>query len=204
MHVSTDEVYGELKDGDPPCMVDTILRPSSPYSATKAAGDLLLLAAVRTFGIHARITRCTNNYGPHQAEEKFLPTVITHALKNEKVPIYGEGKNKRDWLYVTDHTDAIETVLEKGEDGNIYLIAADNEKQNIDVAKTVLDLLGKSRDCIEFVIDRPGHDWRYSIDASNTRALGWQPQVPFEEGLKKTVEWYKDKGLQETGWTASN
>ncbi len=193
LHISTDEVYGDLKDGDPSCTVDTALRPSSPYAATKAAGDLLLLSAVRTFGIHARITRCTNNYGPHQADEKFLPTIIRHALKDEKIPVYGEGKNKRDWLYVTDHTDAIELVLEKGKDGQIYLIAADAELQNIDVAKQLLDVLGKPHFLIEFVKDRPGHDWRYALDSSNTRALGWRPKVMLEEGLRKTVEWYRQK-----------
>ena len=187
IHISTDEVYGDLKDGEPPCTPESLLRPSSPYSATKASGDLLVLAAVRTFGIRARITRCTNNYGPHQAEEKFLPTVIRKVLKGEKVPVYGTGKNKRDWLYVTDHCDAIELVLEKGEDGIIYLITADDERENIATAKTVINLLGKSEDLIEFVPDRPGHDWRYGLDASNTKALGWIPKVTFEEGLKKTV-----------------
>lgn len=191
LHISTDEVYGDLKDGEQSCTVETVLRPSSPYAATKAAGDLLLLSAVRTFGIHARMTRCTNNYGPHQASEKFLPTVIRHALKDEKIPVYGEGKNKRDWLYVTDHTDAIELVLSRGEDGKIYLISADDERENIDTAKTVLDLLKKPHALIEFVRDRPGHDWRYALDASTTRALGWKPKVSFEDGLRKTVEWYR-------------
>lgn len=191
LHISTDEVYGDLRDTDPPCGVDTVLRPSSPYAATKAAGDLLLLAAVRTFGIRVRTTRCTNNYGPHQADEKFLPTIIRHALKDEKIPVYGEGKNKRDWLYVTDHTDAIELVLEKGKDGHIYLISADDERENIATAKAVLAYMKKSESLIEFVKDRPGHDWRYALDSSNTRALGWKPKVSFEEGLKKTVEWYR-------------
>src|SRR3989338_6461833 len=191
LHVSTDEVYGELKDGDPPCMVDTALRPSSPYAATKAAGDLLLLAAVRTFGIRTRITRCTNNYGPHQASEKFLPTAIRHALKDEKVPVYGQGKNKRDWLYVTDHTDAIECVLQKGKDGIMYLISSDNEQENIAAAKMVLDLLGKPQELIEFVKDRPGHDWRYSLDASSMRQLGWKSKVSFADGLQRTIDWYR-------------
>jgi len=194
LHISTDEVYGDLKDGDPPCTVYAVLRPSSPYAATKAAGDLLLLSAVRTFGIRARITRCTNNYGPHQADEKFLPTVIRYAMKDERIPVYGEGKNKRDWLYVTDHTDAIELVLEKGKDGHTYLISADNERENIDAAKTVLDFLKKPHALIEFVKDRPGHDWRYALDASSILALDWKPKISFEDGLRRTVEWYRRAG----------
>ncbi len=194
LHVSTDEVYGDLLDGDPPCTVDSVLRPSSPYAATKAAGDLLLLSAVRTFGIRARITRCTNNYGPHQADEKFLPTVIRRALRDEKIPVYGEGKNTRDWLYVTDHTDAIELVLEQGKDSHIYLISADEERRNIDTAMAVLDVLEKPHSLIEFVKDRPGHDWRYALDSSSMRSLGWEPKVSFTGGLQKTVEWYRRTG----------
>ena len=191
LHVSTDEVYGDIADGDPPCTAESPLRPSNPYAASKAAGDLLVLAAVRTHGIRARITRCTNNYGPHQADEKFLPTIIRSALNEEKIPVYGEGKQKRDWLYVTDHTDAVETVLQKGEDGNVYLISADSEQANIDTAKKVLGALGKSEDLISFVPDRPGHDWRYALDSENTKALGWNAQVSFDEGLRQTVEWYR-------------
>lgn len=193
LHVSTDEVYGGLKDSDPPCTPITALNPCNPYSASKAAGDLLILAAVRTYGIRARITRCTNNYGPHQADEKFLPTIIRSALNDEPIPVYGEGKQKRDWLYVTDHTDATEVVLEKGKDGEIYLISADSERENIETAKMMLDTLGKSHDLISFVDDRPGHDWRYALDSSSTKKLGWEPKVSFEEGIKKTVEWYREK-----------
>jgi dTDP-glucose 4,6-dehydratase len=192
LHISTDEVYGDVKDGDPACTLESSLRPSNPYSASKAAGDLFILAAVRTHGIKARITRCTNNYGPHQAQEKFLPTVIRSVLHDEKIPIYGEGKQKRDWLYVTDHTDAVELVLHSGEDGSVYLISADDERPNIETAKSVLDHIGKSHDLISFVEDRPGHDWRYALDSSSIRSLGWEPKVSFEEGLKKTVKWYKD------------
>jgi dTDP-glucose 4,6-dehydratase len=190
LHVSTDEVYGDVQDDDPPCTPESPLRPSSPYAASKAAGDLLVLAAVRTHGIKARITRCTNNYGPHQAEEKFMPTVIRFALADQPVPIYAEGKNKRDWLYVTDHTDAIECVLEKGKDGSIYTVAADSEKENIAVAKMILQMLGKPESLLSFVKDRPGHDWRYVLDAASTKALGWKPQVSFEEGLRRTINWY--------------
>ena len=192
LHVSTDEVYGDLKDGDPSFTTESPLRPSNPYSVTKAAGDLLLRAAARTYNIRVRITRCTNNYGPHQDKSKLLPVIITNAIEGKKIPIYGEGKQKRDWLYVTDHTDAVEAVLEKGEDGKVYLISADNELENITVAQTVLDSLGESQDLIEFVPDRPGHDWRYSLDSSAVRALGWEPKVSFEDGVKKTIEWYKN------------
>jgi len=187
VHVSTDEVYGEVLDGEPACSVDTPLHPGNPYAATKAAADLMLLASARTHDLRVRITRCTNNYGPHQDKTKFLPVIITKAMGDEKIPIYGEGKQKRDWLYVTDHTDAIELVLEKGEDGSIYLISADENRPNIEVAKTVLKVLEKSEDLIEFVPDRPGHDWNYALDSSSIRALGWEPKVSFEEGIAKTV-----------------
>ncbi|MDO8648404.1 MAG: dTDP-glucose 4,6-dehydratase [Candidatus Peregrinibacteria bacterium] len=193
LHVSTDEVYGDLKDSDAPFDLQSPLNPSSPYSATKAAGDLLLRASARTFGIRARITRCTNNYGPHQDTSKLLPVIITSALAGKKIPIYGEGKQKRDWLYVTDHTDAIEKVLTDGEDGKIYLVSADDERANIDVAMTVLDVLGKSHDLISFVEDRPGHDWRYALDNSSVRKLGWKPAVSFAKGVEETVAWFRRK-----------
>lgn len=193
LHVSTDEVYGEVRDGDPPCIAESRLCPGNPYSASKASGDLLVQAAVRTHGIRARITRCTNNYGPHQADEKFLPTVIRHALRGKPIPVYGEGKQKRDWLYVTDHTDAIEAVLYKGEDNNIYLISADDERPNLETVQRALDALKLPHDLISFVKDRPGHDWRYALHSGNTRALGWSPKVSFEEGLRATIAWYKKK-----------
>lgn len=193
LHVSTDEVYGDLRDDDPPCTEESLLHPSSPYSATKAAGDLLLFAAGRTHGIRVRITRCTNNYGPHQDRSKFLPVVITRALAGQKIPVYGQGRQKRDLLYVTDHTDAIELVLTKGKDGSIYLVSADDEQENIAVAKAILDFLQKPHSLITFVPDRPGHDWRYALNSSSTKKLGWMPNVSFEEGLKKTVEWYKTR-----------
>jgi dTDP-glucose 4,6-dehydratase len=191
LHVSTDEVYGDLQDGEAPKTPGSALNPSSPYAASKAAGDLLVTAAVRTHGIRARITRCTNNYGPHQALEKFMPTVIRSALRGQPVPIYAQGKNKRDWLYVTDHCDAIETVMQKGEDGRIYHVSADDERQNIDVAKQILAELGKPESLLSFVPDRPGHDWRYALDSSSVRALGWEPRVPFAEGLRQTIDWYR-------------
>ncbi len=190
VHISTDEVYGDLQDDEPSFSLSSSLRPSSPYAATKASGDLLLLAAARTYKIRVRITRCTNNYGPHQDRSKLLPVIIVRALLNQPIPIYGEGKQKRDWLYVTDHTDAIELVREKGKDGEVYLIGANAEKQNIDVAKTVLKELHKPESLIQFVTDRPGHDWRYSLDSASVRALGWKPTLSFEEGVRETIAWY--------------
>jgi len=195
LHVSTDEVYGDLSDADAPKKPEDALRPSSPYAASKAAGDLLLLAAIRTFGIRVRISRCTNNFGPRQAPEKFIPTVIRNALAGKSVPIYAQGKNKRDWLFVSDHCDALELILEKdGLDGKIFNVSADDERQNIEVAKTLLKILGKPESLLTSVQDRPGHDWRYALDSSELRGMGWKPTVGFEEGLKQTVEWYKAQG----------
>ena len=202
LHMSTDEVFGDLDDGDPPKRVGDPLFPSSPYAASKASGEMLVMAAMRTYKIRACVTRCTNNYGPHQALEKFIPAVMRHALQNQRVPLYAQGKNKRDWLYVTDHCDAIETILatdwafsdDKLEgSGHFFHISADDERQNIDVAKEILRQLGKPESLLAFVPDRPGHDWRYALDSSNTRALGWKPAVSFEEGLQKTIEWYKGR-----------
>ncbi len=194
LHISTDEVFGDQTDDEPARTPSDVLRPSSPYAATKASGEMLLLSAMRTFQLPIMITRCTNNYGPHQAAEKFIPTIVRHALNDEKIPVYGQGKNKRDWLFVTDHTDAIELILAKAafkSDDRIFHISADDERENIEVAKMVLDILKKPQSLLSFVEDRPGHDWRYALDSSNTRKLGWKPEVKFEDGLKKTVEWYK-------------
>lgn len=208
LHISTDEVFGDQEDDEPPRKPGDPLFPSSPYAASKAAGEMLLLAAERTYGIKVAITRCTNNFGPHQAEEKFIPTVIRHALQNKPVPIYAAGRNRRDWLYVTDHCDALEVILKtswafddvlpipsgkKQKGGHTFHISADSEKENIEVAKEVLKILGKSESLLSFVPDRPGHDWRYALDSSNTRSLGWAPKVIFEEGFRKTVEWYKQR-----------
>ncbi len=201
MHISTDEVYGDLQDDDPKKQVGDPLLPSSPYAASKASGDLLIMAAMRTYGIHAAVSRCTNNYGPHQDPEKFIPTVIRCALADKKIPIYSEGKNKRDWLYVTDHCSAIETILATPwafhddviGSGHYFNVSADAEHQNIDVAKTILKILGKPESLLSFVKDRPGHDWRYALDSSATRKLGWKPSVSFEEGLSRTVQWYQNR-----------
>jgi dTDP-glucose 4,6-dehydratase len=201
LHISTDEVYGDLTDADRPRRTSDPLHPSSPYAASKAAGDLLVIAAMRTYGIHAAISRCTNNYGPHQALEKFMPTVIRTASRDQPVPIYAEGKNKRDWLFVTDHTDAIEFILatdwaffdpEIGS-GHIFNISADDERQNVDVATKILELLGKPKSLLTSVKDRPGHDWRYALDSSAIRKLGWKPEIRFEEGIEKIIDWYKDQ-----------
>jgi dTDP-glucose 4,6-dehydratase len=157
---------------------------------------MLVMAAKRTFGIRTAVTRCTNNYGPHQADEKFLPTIVRNVLKDEPIPIYGTGKNKRDWLYVTDHCDALEIILANSqafEDGAFFNISADAERENIEVAKAVLDIMGKPQDMLSFVEDRLGHDWRYALDSSGTHALGWKPSTSFDDGLKKTVEWYTRK-----------
>ncbi len=210
LHISTDEVHGDIQDDERARTPSDPLFPSSPYAATKASGEMLLLSAMRTWKLKIAITRCTNNYGPHQAQEKFIPTVVRHALKNEPVPVYGQGKNKRDWLYVTDHTDALELILKtewafwdseipgvhpsqpKGA-GHIFQISADDERENINVAKMILKIMGKPEDLIAFIQDRPGHDWRYALDSSALRKLGWKPRVNFEEGLRKTVDWYKGR-----------
>lgn len=210
LHISTDEVYGDINDDDAPRTVADPLLPSSPYAASKASAELLVMAAMRTFNIHACVTRCTNNYGPHQADEKFIPTVIRHALAGQPIPIYGTGKNKRDWIYVEDHCAALETILTTdwafwdenlegvGEGaepggGHFFNVGIDREFENIAVAKMILDILGKPHDLISFVEDRKGHDWRYAVDSSATRALGWAPSVQFEDGLRKTVDWYTQK-----------
>lgn len=201
LHISTDEVYGDQEDDERSRVVGDALWPSSPYAATKAAGDLLLVAAMRTYKLPICISRCTNNFGPHQAAEKFIPTIIRRAMANQPIPVYGKGKNKRDWLFVTDHCDALELFLKtpwafadenlEGS-GHLFNVSAQDERENISVAKAVLAALGKPESLIQYVADRPGHDWRYAVDSTATRRLGWQPKVGFEEGLKRTVEWYRN------------
>ncbi len=195
VHISTDEVYGDILKGS--FKEDDRLKPSSPYSASKAAADMFVLAYVRTYGINASITRCTNNYGPYQFPEKLIPKTIIRASMNLKVPIYGTGKNVRDWIYVLDHCEAVDLVMRKGEKGEIYNISSGEEKTNLEVVKTILNLMGKDDSLIEFVEDRPGHDLRYSLDSTKIREeLGWKPKHSFEEGIKETVEWY----LQNEWW----
>ncbi len=194
VHVSTDEVYGSLKDGDSMFVETLPLAPNSPYSASKAGSDLVIRAYGETFGMNVCITRCSNNYGPNQHEEKLIPLMIKKAKNNEKLPIYGTGKNIRDWLFVLDHCIAIDTVLHKGVKGEIYNVGGNNEKTNLDIVRTILKQLGKSEDLITFVKDRKGHDYRYAIDSSKIkRELGWEPSVTVEEGLRRTIKWYANK-----------
>jgi len=189
VHISTDEVYGDILEGS--FREEDALMPSSPYSATKAAADSLVLGWTRTYKLNASITRCTNNYGPYQFPEKLIPKTIIRASMGLRVPIYGTGQNVRDWIYVEDHVRAVETVLLKGEPREVYNVSAGEEKTNLDVVKAILRLLGKDESLIEFVEDRPGHDLRYSLDSWKiTRDLKWRPKYSFEEGIKMTVEWY--------------
>lgn len=191
IHISTDEVYGSL--GETGAFTEDMpLRPNSPYSASKASSDMLVRAYNKTYGISAIITRCSNNFGPYQYPEKFIPLMISNAMEDKELPIYGDGMHIRDWIYVEDHCRALDRVLHHGLDGEIYNIGGQNERSNISVAKTILDILGKSHSLIRFVSDRPGHDRRYSIDFSKiSRELEWRPEVSFEDGIKLTIEWYQ-------------
>jgi dTDP-glucose 4,6-dehydratase len=192
-HVSTDEVYGDLAIDDPARFTEqTPYNPSSPYSATKAAADLLVRAWVRSFGVQATLSNCSNNYGPYQHVEKFIPRQITNVLQGIKPKLYGQGANVRDWIHVDDHNDAVVTILEQGRLGETYLIGADGERTNRQVVETLLELMGKPADWYDLVSDRPGHDLRYAIDSTKLRAeTGWQPQYrDIRAGLAQTVEWY--------------
>ena len=191
--VSTDEVYGDLPLDRPDLFFteDTPLDPSSPYSASKAAADLLALAYRRTYGLNVTISRCSNNYGPYQFPEKLIPLTIANALEGRRLPVYGKGENVRDWLYVEDHCRAIDAVIDRGKPGEVYNIGGHNEMRNIDIVKKICNLLGKPHDLIEFVADRKGHDLRYAIDPTKAkRELGWEPKTKFVDGIKSTVEWY--------------
>ena len=189
MQVSTDEVYGSLSEGK--FREDTPLAPNSPYSASKASADLLAMAYYKTFKTPVVITRCSNNYGPYQFPEKLIPLLITNALGDLELPIYGDGLNVRDWIHVEDHCEAIAMVLEKGEAGNVYNVGSDNERTNIEIVKLILDILAKPHSLIKYVKDRPGHDRRYAIDNSKIRSsLGFQPRKDFKKGMEETVRWY--------------
>jgi len=193
--VSTDEVYGDLPldRTDLFFTEETPIHTSSPYSASKASADLLVLAYYRTFGLPVTISRCSNNYGPYHFPEKLIPLMISRALADQPLPVYGKGENIRDWLYVEDHCSAIDLIMRGGRVGEVYNVGGHNERTNIDVVKTILKQLGKSEDLIAYVTDRPGHDRRYAIDPTKiTDELGWAPQTYFDEGIKKTVEWYLD------------
>lgn len=193
--VSTDEVYGDLAlDSELLFTEDFPLKASSPYSASKASADLLVLSYFRTFQLPVTISRCSNNYGPYQFPEKLIPLMILKALKNEKLPVYGTGENIRDWLHVLDHCKAIDAILHKGCSGEVYNIGGNQEYSNLTIVKFILDELRKPYELIEFVTDRPGHDLRYAIDSSKIQEeLGWAPSYSFETGLKSTIEWYVDK-----------
>ncbi|MCD6530826.1 dTDP-glucose 4,6-dehydratase, partial [bacterium] len=188
LQISTDEVYGSIAEG---CVDETAqLRPSSPYSASKASADMLCNAYLTTFGVPVIIARSTNNYGPYQYPEKLIPRFVSLALKGEKLPLYGDGKNIRDWLYVEDNCRALLLILKKGKVGEIYNIGAGELHQNIEIARKILEILGKPEDMITFVADRPGHDRRYCVNWDKIRALGWEPQAKFEEKFRETVLWY--------------
>ena len=192
IQISTDEVYGTLgKEGY--FTETTPLQPNSPYSASKAGGDLITRAYFETFDLPINITRCSNNYGPYQFPEKLIPLMISNTLEDKKLPIYGDGKNIRDWLHVYDHCSAIDLVLHEGKIGEVYNIGGNNEKQNIDIVKLILNELDKDESLIEFVTDRLGHDRRYAIDSSKIQEqLGWKPKYTFEMGIKETIQWYLD------------
>jgi dTDP-glucose 4,6-dehydratase len=191
VHVSTDEVYGDIPLGAPGCTEESPIRTSSPYSASKAGGELQVLAYVRTFGVDALITRGANTYGPRQYPEKFLPLFITNAFDGLPLPVYGDGKQRREWLHVEDHCDGIELALRQGTAGEAYNISG-QERENIEVVRRILDLTNGSADLVRHVEDRPGHDRRYAVDSTRLRGLGWTPRHSFDGGgLEETVEWYR-------------
>ena len=191
--VSTDEVYGDLPLDRPDLKFteDTPIHTSSPYSSSKAGADLLVMAYHRTYGLPVTISRCSNNYGPYQFPEKLIPLVISKALNNEKIPVYGTGKNVRDWIHVIDHNIGVDLIVREGRDGEVYNLGGHSERSNLDVVKTILKQMGKDESLIEFVSDRKGHDLRYAIDSTKSeKELGWKLTRNFEEGLKDTVDWY--------------
>lgn len=193
--VGTDEVYGDLPLDRPDLFFteDTPITASSPYSASKASADLLVMAYHRTFGLPVTISRCSNNYGPYQFPEKLIPLMIANALAEKPLPVYGTGENVRDWLYVEDHCRAIDMILRDGKVGEVYNIGGHNERSNLEVVKTIISQLGKSEDLITFVGDRKGHDLRYAIDPAKIHGqLGWLPETTFDEGIKQTIQWYLD------------
>jgi dTDP-glucose 4,6-dehydratase len=189
LQVSTDEVYGSIEEGS--FTEESPLQPSSPYSATKTGADLLVSSYFHTFGLETLITRGSNNYGPHQYPEKLIPLMVLNALHGDKLPVYGDGMQVRNWLYVEDFARGIGHVLEHGKAGEVYNVGGPDECPNIDVVRQIIELTGNDESLIEYVVDRPGHDRRYSLGSEKVRALGWEAQVRFEEGLPKTVEWYQ-------------
>ncbi|PWW31929.1 dTDP-glucose 4,6-dehydratase [Cytobacillus oceanisediminis] len=194
IQISTDEVYGSLKPADPPFTEKTPLAPNNPYSASKASADLLVRSFYKTHQLPLIITRCSNNYGPMQHTEKFIPKIISNALNDIEIPLYGDGLNIRDWIYVDDHCHAIQLVLERGVSGEIYNIGGSAEKTNLEVIHIILNHLKKNTQLIKHIPDRKGHDRRYSMDSTKImRELGWKPSVSFNEGINKTIEWYKHR-----------
>ena len=212
LHVSTDEVYGTLAPDDPAFQEDTPYAPNSPYAASKAASDHLVRAWVHTYGLPAVITNCSNNYGPYQFPEKLIPLMITHALEGKPLPVYGDGQQVRDWLYVGDHASALRTVLDRGRIGQTYNIGGGNQRSNLEVVTTLCALLDEMvpeskfrphRQLIQYVQDRPGHDRRYAIDARKLEGeLAWRPEESFETGLRRTVRWYLDNSAWVAGVTS--
>lgn len=197
--VSTDEVYGDLPLDQPELFFteETPIHTSSPYSSSKAGADLLVLAYHRTFGLPVSITRCSNNYGPYHFPEKLIPLMISRALADEPLPVYGKGENVRDWLYVKDHCSAIDLVMRNGRVGEVYNVGGHNERTNLEVVKTILAQLGKPESLITYVTDRPGHDMRYAIDPTKIHTeLGWLPETKFDDGIKATIDWY----LENESW----
>ena len=190
LHVSTDEVYGSVPEGT--SRENDELRPRNPYSASKAGADRLAYSYFASHGVPIVIARPSNNYGPYQFPEKVIPLFVTNALGGSKVPLYGSGENIRDWLHVHDHCRALDLLLERGENGQVYNVGGGNEVRNIDLTKRILQLLDRPASLIEQVADRPGHDARYALDSSKIRQLGWVPRIPFDEGLRDTVAWYRE------------
>ncbi|MDY6796580.1 MAG: dTDP-glucose 4,6-dehydratase [Actinomycetota bacterium] len=191
IQISTDEVYGSIEEGS--FREDSPFQPNSPYAASKASADMLVRSYVRTYGIDAVVVRSSNNYGPYQYPEKVIPLFVTNLLEGKKVPLYGEGKNVRDWLFVEDNCRAIELVLRSGVPGEAYNVGAGQERTNLELTRAILNIMGMGEESIRYVADRPGHDLRYSVDSSRLRELGWRPEYDFERGLRMTVEWYRDR-----------
>ncbi|MBU4454907.1 dTDP-glucose 4,6-dehydratase [Patescibacteria group bacterium] len=192
-HISTDEVFGSLKPDDAKFNENTPYDPRSPYSASKASSDHLVRAYYHTHKLPITISNCTNNYGPYQFPEKIIPLFITNLLDEKKVPVYGEGRNIRDWIYVDDHNAGVDAVIHKGKIGETYCLGGGNELTNLEITKKILKLMNKGEEMIEYVVDRPGHDFRYAMDISKAKdELGWQPEMDFNHSLTKTVEWYKN------------
>ena len=195
VHISTDEVYGSLETDEGKFTEDLPLLPNSPYSASKASADLLVRAYFVTYGLPVIIVRPSNNYGPYQFPEKFIPLAITNLLEDKPIPIYGDGRNIRDWLFVEDCARGVYEVLRKGREGEVYNLGGESERRNIEVTKVILEAMGKDESYLRFVPDRPGHDYRYALDNTKIKKeVGWKPQVSFEEGIKRTIEWYRRNG----------